>query len=52
MLNDKPLSKKVRAGYLGHKAVGSTISRADLAWFMLEQVESSEYSRRAPAVSN
>lgn len=52
LLNDKPLSQKLRVGYLGQGIVRSTVSRADLAWFMLEQVESSQYSRRAPAISN
>ena len=52
LLNDKPLSKKLRVGYLGRKIVRTNISRSDLAWFMLEQVENLEYSRKAPAISN
>ena len=52
LLNDKPLSKHVRAGYLGRDTFRNTLSRADLAWFMLEQVNGSEYSHKAPAVSN
>jgi putative NADH-flavin reductase len=52
LLTNKPLSKHVRAGYLGKDALGSKLSRADLAWFMLEQIDSTEYIRKAPAVSN
>jgi putative NADH-flavin reductase len=52
LLNDKPLSKKLRVGYLGQKIVRTNISRADVAWFMLEQAENAEHSRKAPAISN
>ena len=52
ILTDKPLSKQVRAGYLGRDSFRNTLSRADLAWFMLEQVESTEHLRKAPALSN
>lgn len=52
LLNDKPLSKKLRVGYMGQKIVRTNVSREDLAWFMLEQAESAEHSRKAPAISN
>ena len=52
ILTDKPLSKQVRAGYLGKDAFRNTLSRADLAWFMLEQIDSTEHLRKAPALSN
>ena len=52
ILTDKPLSKQVHAGYLGRGSFRNTLSRADLAWFMLEQVESTEHLRKAPALSN
>jgi len=52
ILTDKPLSKQIRAGYLGRDAFRNTLSRADLAWFMLEQVESTGHVRMAPALSN
>jgi len=52
ILTDKPLSKRVRAGYLGRDVFRSVLARADLAWFMLEQVESTEHLRKAPALSN
>jgi putative NADH-flavin reductase len=52
ILTNKPLSKQVRAGYLGHDTFRNTLSRADLAWFMLEQIDSTEHLRKAPALSN
>lgn len=52
LLTDKPLSKHVRAGYLGKDKLGAKLSRTDLAWFMLEQVNGTDYIRKAPAVSN
>ena len=52
LLTDKPLSKHVRAGYLGKDKLGSKLSRIDLAWFMLEQINNTDYIRKAPAVSN
>ena len=39
MLNNKPKSGKIRAGYVGMGEVGSGISRADIADFMLNQVD-------------
>jgi len=52
MLNDKPKSGKVRVGYLGKGKVGTWISRADVADFMLRQLEDTKYLRQAPAISN
>lgn len=52
MLNNKPGSGKIRAGYLGKKQVGTNISRVDLAAFILAQVQDAAYLRQAPAVSN
>ena len=52
MLNNKPKSGKVRAGYIGRGEVGSGISRADIADFMLSQIEDEKYVRQAPAISN
>lgn len=52
LLNEKPPTKSVRVGYLGQKIVGTAISRADLAWFMLEQATKDEYVRKAPVISN
>jgi putative NADH-flavin reductase len=52
MLNNDPKSGKVRAGYVGKCEVGTWISRADLADFLLKQVQDTKYLRQAPAISN
>ena len=52
MLNNKPKSGKVRAGYVGRGDVGTWISRADVADFMLKQVQDTTYLRQAPAITN
>ena len=52
ILTDSPLSKKIRTGYMGKDRFRTTLSRANLAWFMLEQLTSTEYIRKAPALSN
>ena len=51
-LNNNPKSGKVRVGYLGRGEVGLRISRADLAQFMLEQVQNSKYLQQSPVISN
>src|SRR4030043_191907 len=52
MLNNNPKSGKIRAGYVGKGEVGTQISRADLAEFMLKQIQDAKYLRQAPAISN
>lgn len=52
MLNNNPGMGKIRAGYLGKKQVGTNLSRADLATFLLEQVQDPTWLRQAPAISN
>ena len=52
MLNNDPKSGTVKAGYVGDGKVGTWISRADIADFMLKQLENTEYLRQAPAISN
>jgi hypothetical protein len=52
MLNNNPGTGKVRAGYLGRKQVGTNLSRADLAAFLLGQVRDAAWLRQAPVVSN
>lgn len=52
MLNNNAKSGRVRAGYVGKGEVGTSISRADVADFMLKQLEDTKYLRRAPAISN
>jgi putative NADH-flavin reductase len=49
-LTDAPPTGKIRAAYVG-KGMGLRISRADLAAFMLEQVEQDTYLCKAPAIS-
>ena len=51
-LNNKPKSGKVKAGYVGTGEVGMSISRADIADFMLKQINDTKYLRQAPAISN
>jgi len=52
MLNNNTESGKVKAGYVGKGEVGTWISRADLAEFLLKQVQDTKYLRQAPAISN
>jgi putative NADH-flavin reductase len=52
MLNNNPKSGKIKAGYVGKGEVGTRISRADLADFLLRQVQDKKYLRQAPAISN
>lgn len=52
MLNNDSKSGKFKVGYVGTGKVGTWISRADIADFMLKQVEQTEYLRQAPAISN
>lgn len=45
-------SGKVKVGYLGKGEVGMRISRADLAEFILKQVQNTKYLRQSPVISN
>jgi nucleoside-diphosphate-sugar epimerase len=47
----KPKST-VRAGFLGRDSVGSVMSRADIATFLIAQLTDATFSRAAPAISN
>ncbi len=51
MLTNDPPAGDVKVGYLG-KGVGTRISRADIATFMLKQVDEDMYMRQAPVISN
>ncbi len=51
-LNNKPKSGKIRVGYLGKGEVGLRISRADLAQFILKQVQNTKYLQQSPVISN
>ena len=51
MLVDAPKTGVVKVGYV-NKEMGMRITRADLAEFMLKQVQDSTYLRQAPAISD
>jgi putative NADH-flavin reductase len=51
MLINEPARGDITVAYVG-KGLGSRISRADLAAFMLQQVEDLSYLHQAPAISN
>src|SRR3954447_11871530 len=42
----------VRAGYLGRDKIRLSITRADIAAFLLDQTTDSRFQRAAPAISN
>jgi nucleoside-diphosphate-sugar epimerase len=49
---DKPATGRVRAGFLGRDDVGSSMTRADIARFLLDQVTDDTYRQAAPAITN
>ncbi len=51
MLTDAPATGSIKIGYVG-KGMGPRISRADMATFMLKQLNDNTYLRQAPAISN
>ncbi len=51
MLTDGPATGRVREGYVG-KDIGPRLARADLADFMLKQLETKTYVGKAPAISS
>src|SRR4051794_10289867 len=42
----------IRAGYLGRDRIRASITRADIAMFLLDQTTDSRFHRAAPAISN
>ena len=52
LLNNNPKSGNVKVGYISKGQVGTAISRADLADFILKQVVDKNYLRKAPAIGN
>jgi len=52
LLNNKPKTGNVKTGYPGLNELGTPISRADLAEFMLKQVKDTKYIRQAPIITN
>jgi putative NADH-flavin reductase len=51
MLTEGPATGRVREGYVG-KDIGPRLARADLAAFMLKQLEAKTYVGQAPAISS
>ncbi len=50
--NDKAAKGTTRAGFLGRDKVGSAMTRADIAAFLVAQLADDTYLHSAPAVSN
>lgn len=51
MLTHDPQTGRIKTGYLG-KGTGSRVTRADLASFMLAQVQNTSFLHRSPVISN
>jgi len=51
-LNNKNATGQIKVGYYGHGIVGLSITRADMATFLLDQVANLTYLHQAPAISN
>uniref|UniRef100_A0AAU1M350 SDR family oxidoreductase n=1 Tax=Streptomyces sp. NBC_00148 TaxID=2903626 RepID=A0AAU1M350_9ACTN len=49
---DKPATGRIRSGFLGHDQVGSAMSRADIAAFLVSQLTDTRYQRAMPVISN
>jgi uncharacterized protein YbjT (DUF2867 family) len=50
--NDQPATGTIRSGFLGRDKVGSAMTRADIARFLISQLTDTTYHRAAPAISN
>jgi putative NADH-flavin reductase len=51
MLTDDPKIGKVKVAYMG-KGMGARIARADIAPFLVEQINDKTYFHKSPAISN
>jgi hypothetical protein len=49
---NRPARGTLRAGYLGRDHVGTTMTRADIAGFLVAQLDDATYLRASPAISN
>ena len=49
---DRPARGTVRSGFLGRDRIGWAMTRADIAAFLIGQLEDETYLRAAPAISN
>lgn len=53
MLSDKPANGKINAGYTGYGAISLfSLSRADLADFLLQLVDNKKWLHKSPVISN
>ena len=52
LLNNGPRSGTVKVGFMGRREVGTRVSRADIADFMLKQVQDKKCLRQAPLISS
>lgn len=50
--NDRASKGTIRAGFLGGDKVGSAMTRADIATFLVSQLTDDTYIRAMPAISN
>jgi nucleoside-diphosphate-sugar epimerase len=50
--NDQPATGTIRSGFLGRDKVGSAMTRAEIASFLISQLTDDTYHRAAPAISN
>lgn len=48
----KPATGHIRSGFLGHDRIGSAMTRADIAAFLVSQLSDTRYRRAMPAISN
>ena len=49
---DGSATGSVRAGFLGRDKLGAAITRADIATFLVDQLDDTSFIRAAPAISN
>lgn len=52
VLNSDEGQGRIRAGYLGQKKLGSSLTRDDLVEFLLDLVTTGEFIRQSPIVTN
>jgi len=51
-LTDNPATGRIVAGFWGQEGIGSSLTRADLAAFMLDQLHEDAWLGKAPVVTN
>ena len=51
-LTDRPAAGKLNVGMYGHSEHSFTIPRADVTAFMLDQIGSREFTKKAPGISS